>query len=141
VRRGLVSSREQVSRHLRNSINDIEDKDLYPPISMFEKGTNIDEINIIHASKRLLSHPSNTKLLVVLSDGMTRGSVENLKSSIKFATKQGIEVIGIGIGNRGSWKEYQNNVQVEHPEQLIHSIVNITKDILIKNAKKTIGVA
>ena len=96
---------------------------------------------IIHASKRLLSHPSNTKLLVVLSDGMTRGSVENLKSSIKFATKQGIEVIGIGIGNRGSWKEYQNNVQVEHPEQLIHSIVNITKDILIKNAKKTIGVA
>ena len=62
------------------------------PISMFEKGTNIDEVNIIHASKRLLSHPSNTKLLVVLSDGMTRGSVENLKSSIKFATKQGIEV-------------------------------------------------
>jgi len=131
----------EFSRHLRNSINDIEDKDFYPPISMFEKGTNIDEINIIHASKRLLSHPSNTKLLVVLSDGMTRGSVENLKSSIKFATKQGIEVIGIGIGNRGSWKEYQNNVQVEHPEQLIHSIVNITKDILIKNAKKTIGVA
>mgnify|MGYP003322231897 FL=1 len=112
-----------------------------PPISMFEKGTNIDEINIMHATKRLLNHPSNTKMLVVLSDGMTRGTLSELKNSINFATKSGVDVIGIGIGNRGSWREYINNVQIEKPEQLIHSIVNITKDILIKNIKLTSGVA
>ena len=108
---------------------------------MFEKGTNIDEINIMHATKRLLNHPSNTKMLVVLSDGMSRGSLSELQNSINFATKNGVDVIGIGIGSRGSWREYINNVQIEKPEQLIHSIVNITKDILIKNIEESTGVA
>ena len=131
----------EFSRNLRDSIDIGISKDSIPPVSMFEKGTNIDEINIMHASKRLLNHPSNTKMLVVLSDGMTRGSVNELQNSINFATKNGVDVIGIGIGNRGSWREYINNIQIEKPEQLIHSIVNITKDILIKNIKLTSGVA
>jgi hypothetical protein len=131
----------EFSRNLRDSIDIGISKESIPPISMFEKGTNIDEINIMHATKRLLNHPSNTKMLVVLSDGMTRGTLSELKNSINFATKSGVDVIGIGIGNRGSWREYINNVQIEKPEQLIHSIVNITKDILIKNIKLTSGVA
>jgi|TARA_B100001094_G_scaffold84003_1_gene80293 hypothetical protein len=131
----------EFSRNLRSSIDSSLDENLIPPFSMFEKGTNVDEVNIMHASKRLLNHPSNTKLLVVLSDGMTRGSIPELKNSINFASKNKISVIGVGIGNRGSWKEYENNVQVQHPEQLIYSIVNITKDILIKNIKTTTGAA
>ena len=131
----------EFSRNLRDSIDIGISEDSIPPVSMFEKGTNIDEINIMHATKRLLNHPSNTKMLVVLSDGMTRGSLSELQNSINFATKNGVDVIGIGIGNRGSWREYINNVQIEKPEQLIHSIVNITKDILIKNIKLTSGVA
>ena len=131
----------EFSRNLRNSIDIGINEVSIPPISMFEKGTNIDEINIMHATKRLLNHPSNTKMLVVLSDGMTRGSLKELQNSINFATKNGVDVIGIGIGSRGSWREYINNVQIEQPEQLIHSIVNITKDILIKNIKLTSGVA
>ena len=67
--------------------------------------------------------------------------MSELQNSINFATKNGVDVIGIGIGNRGSWREYINNVQIEKQEQLIHSIVNITKDILIKNIKLTSGVA
>ncbi len=131
----------EYSRNLRNALENYTPTEDLPPISMFEKGTNVDEINIMHASKRLLQHPSNTKLLVVLSDGMTRGSLAELKNSINFSTKNGIDVIGIGIGSRGSWREYLNNVQVERPEQLIHSIVNITKDILIKNIKLSSGAA
>ena len=129
----------QFSRNLRDSLNSNILSDNYPPISMFDKGTNIDEINIMHASKRLLFHPANTKMLVVLSDGMTRGSIQELKNAINYSTRNGIDVIGIGIGSRGSWKEYLNNTKVEQPEQLIHSVVNITKDILIKNIKKTSG--
>ncbi len=129
----------EFSRNLRDSIDIGISEEVIPPISMFEKGTNIDEVNIMHATKRLLNHPSNTKMLVVLSDGMTRGSLSELQSSVNFATKNGVDVIGIGIGNRGSWREYINNVKVEQPEQLIHSIVNITKDILIKNIKLTSG--
>jgi len=131
----------EFSRNLRDSIDNNILSENIPPLSMFDKGTNIDEINIMHASKRLLNHQANTKLLVVLSDGMTRGSVKELKNSINYATKSGIDVVGVGIGSRGSWKEYMNNTQVAKPEQLINSVVNITKDILIQNIKKTSGAA
>ncbi len=129
------------SRKLRDSIDNIDIKNDIPPISMFERSTNVDERNIMYATKRLLTHPSNSKMLVVLSDGMTRGSLNDLKNSINYATKNNIDVVGIGIGERGTWKEYINHTQIFKPEELIYSIVNITKDILIKNMKENIGAA
>ena len=131
----------EFSRNLRSSLDGLDNSDKHPPASMFERGTNVDERNIMFATKRLLEHGSNTKLLAVLSDGMTRGALTDLKSSIDYSTKFGIDVIGIGIGNRGSWKQYKNKTQISEPEELIYSIVNITKDILIRNVKQSSGVA
>ena len=131
----------EFSRNLRESLDKIESNLDQPPASMFERGTNVDERNIMFSTKRLLEKGSKTKLLAVLSDGMTRGSLEDLKSSINYASKVGIDVIGIGIGERGTWKEYINKTQINEPEELIHSIVNITKDILIKNIEESTGVA
>ncbi|MDA9705923.1 hypothetical protein N9U94_01660 [Acidimicrobiaceae bacterium] len=131
----------EFSRNLRQSLDKIESNLDHPPASMFERGTNVDERNIMFSTKRLLEKGSKTKLLAVLSDGMTRGSLEDLKSSINYASKVGIDVIGIGIGERGTWKEYINKTQINEPEELIHSIVNITKDILIKNIEESTGVA
>ena len=131
----------EFSRNLRSSLDGIDTSDKHPPASMFERGTNVDERNIMFATKRLLEHGSNTKLLAVLSDGMTRGALTDLKSSIDYSTKFGVDVIGIGIGNRGSWKQYKNKTQISEPEELIYSIVNITKDILIRNVKQSSGVA
>ncbi len=131
----------EFSRNLRDSLDKIESNLDHPPASMFERGTNVDERNIMFSTKRLLEKGSKTKLLAVLSDGMTRGSLEDLKSSINYASKVGIDVIGIGIGERGTWKEYINKTQINEPEELIHSIVNITKDILIKNIEESTGVA
>ena len=131
----------EFSRNLRESLDKIESNLDHPPASMFERGTNVDERNIMFSTKRLLEKGSKTKLLAVLSDGMTRGSLEDLKSSINYASKVGIDVIGIGIGERGTWKEYINKTQINEPEELIHSIVNITKDILTKNIEESTGVA
>ena len=131
----------EFSRNLRESLDKIESNLDHPPASMFERGTNVDERNIMFSTKRLLEKGSKTKLLAVLSDGMTRGSLEDLKSSINYASKVGIDVIGIGIGERGTGKEYINKTQINEPEELIHSIVNITKDILIKNIEESTGVA
>ena len=131
----------EFSRNLRESLDKIESNLDHPPASMFERGTNVDERNIMFSTKRLLEKGSKTKLLAVLSDGMTRGSLEDLRSSINYASKVGIDVIGIGIGERGTWKEYINKTQINEPEELIHSIVNITKDILIKNIEESTGVA
>ncbi len=129
------------SRNLRSSLDSLATSEEHPPASMFERGTNVDERNIMFSTKRLLEHGSNTKLLAVLSDGMTRGTLSDLKSSIDYSTRFGIDVIGIGIGNRWTWKEYQNKTQISRPEELIHSIVNITKDILIRNVKESSGAA
>jgi len=129
------------SRNLRSSLDSLVTSEDHPPASMFERGTNVDERNIMFSTKRLLEHGSNTKLLAVLSDGMTRGTLSDLKSSIDYSTRFGIDVIGIGIGDRGTWKEYQNKTQISRPEELIHSIVNITKDILIRNVKESSGAA
>ena len=131
----------EFSRKLRDSIENIDKNKDKPPISMFERSTNVDERNIMYATKRILNHESNSKMLVVLSDGMTRGSLSDLKNSINFATRNNIDVVGIGIGQRGTWKEYANHTQIFKPEELIYSIVNITKDILIKNMKENIGAA
>ena len=131
----------EFSRNLRSSLDALTSTDEHPPASMFERGTNVDERNIMFSTKRLLEHGSNTKLLAVLSDGMTRGSLSDLKSSIDYSSRFGIDVIGIGIGDRGTWKEYQNRTQISRPEELIHSIVNITKDILIRNVKESSGAA
>ncbi len=129
------------SRNLRSSLDTLDTVEQHPPASMFERGTNVDERNIMFSTKRLLEHGSNTKLLAVLSDGMTRGTLMDLKSSIDYSTRFGIDVIGIGIGDRGSWKQYQNKTQISQPEELIYSIVNITKDILIRNVKQSSGAA
>src|SRR6056300_205606 len=129
------------SRNLRTALDRLPSASEHPPASMFERGTNVDERNIMFSTKRLLEHGSNTKLLAVLSDGMTRGTLSDLKSSIDYSSRFGIDVIGIGIGDRGTWKEYQNKTQIHKPEQLIHSIVNITKDILIRNVKESSGAA
>ncbi|MDC0002279.1 hypothetical protein OAE18_01160 [Acidimicrobiia bacterium] len=131
----------EFSRNLRSSLDALTSTDEHPPASMFERGTNVDERNIMFSTKRLLEHGSNTKLLAVLSDGMTRGSLSDLKSSIDYSSRFGIDVIGIGIGDRGTWKEYQNRTRISRPEELIHSIVNITKDILIRNVKESSGAA
>lgn len=129
------------SRNLRTALDRLPSASEHPPASMFERGTNVDERNIMFSTKRLLEHGSNTKLLAVLSDGMTRGTLSDLKSSIDYSSRFGIDVIGIGIGDRGTWKEYQNKTQIQKPEELIHSIVNITKDILIRNVKESSGAA
>ncbi|MFQ5948775.1 MAG: hypothetical protein ACE5KX_07940, partial [Acidimicrobiia bacterium] len=52
-----------------------------PPISMFEKAANVDEFNVNHAAERLAGRPAQARVLIVLADGMTRGSVESLAES------------------------------------------------------------
>ena len=52
-----------------------------PPVSMFEKAANVDEFNVIHAAERMARTGSTVRVLVVLADGMTRGSVEALAAA------------------------------------------------------------
>jgi hypothetical protein len=75
------------------------DPEQSPPVSMFEKAANVDELNVSHAAERLAARRAQVRMLVVLADGMTRGSVETLTACIEAIESSGTTVLGIGVGD------------------------------------------
>ena len=65
-----------------------------PPVSLFEKAANVDEYNLTYAAERMAAHRAQVRVLVVLADGMTRGSVENLAKAVEAVETQGTTVLG-----------------------------------------------
>lgn len=60
---------------------------------------NIDEINILHASQDLKARKEKDKFMIVISDGATCGSERDLHNLIVDLDKQGLNPIGIGLGD------------------------------------------
>lgn len=104
-----------------------------PPVSMFDKAANVDELNVIHAARRLAAQGAETRLLMVLADGMTRGSVRNLAGAVEAAERGGATVLGIGIGDDTVAAAYPRYQVVQHPRELTQAMVAGTKDLLRKS--------
>lgn len=94
-----------------------------PPVSMFEKAANVDEFNVIHAAERMGRLGADVRILMVLADGMTRGSVENLGSAVSSVEGTGTTVIGMGIGDHTVDLAYGRHEVVEQPDQLANAMV------------------
>ena len=94
-----------------------------PPVSMFEKAANVDEFNVVHAAERMGRLGADVRILMVLADGMTRGSVENLGSAVSSVEATGTTVIGIGIGDHTVDLAYGRHEVVEQPDQLANAMV------------------
>ena len=107
-----------------------------PPVSMFDKASNVDELNIIHAAHRLAGQGAETRLLMVLADGMTRGSVRNLANAVSAIERGGATVLGIGIGDDTVAAAYPRHQIVQQPEELARAMVDGTKDLLRKSLIK-----
>lgn len=101
-----------------------------PPVSMFDKAANVDELNVIHAAQRMAAHGAQTRLLMVLADGMTRGSVRNLANAVSAVERGGATVLGIGIGDDTVAAAYPRHQVVHHPGELARAMVKGTKDLL-----------
>lgn len=101
-----------------------------PPVSMFEKAANVDEFNVIHAAERMARLGAQVRVLIVLADGMTRGSVEALRSSVAAVEASGTTVLGIGIGDDTVDNAYKRSQVVEQPEQLTTAMVDGTRAAL-----------
>ena len=95
-----------------------------PPVSLFEKAANVDEFNVIHASERMARLGADVRILMVLADGMTRGSVEALAKSVESVEGTGTTVIGIGIGDHTVDQAYRRHEVVEQPDQLTTAMVD-----------------
>lgn len=104
-----------------------------PPVSMFEKAANVDEINVTHAVERLHQRNTEVRMLVVLADGMTRGSVEALAAAVDAAETGGATVLGVGIGDATVQLAYSRNQVVERPIELTRAMVEGVRSALRKS--------
>lgn len=99
-------------------------RDEAPPISMFDKAANVDEFNVTFAAQRLASRRTSTRILVVLADGMTRGSVQALADTVALTEHNGTTVLGIGIGDDTVQATYRRHQVVEKPSELTAAMVD-----------------
>jgi len=113
----------------REARSDPEDS---PPISMFEKASNVDEFNVAHAAERLSSQHATYRILVVLADGMTRGSVQTLAETVASVEHSGATVLGIGIGDDTVYAAYSRAQVVEQPLGLASAMVEGVRSSLYK---------
>lgn len=104
-----------------------------PPVSMFEKAANVDELNLSHAAERLAARHAQVRMLVVLADGMTRGSVESLAASVDAVEQNGTTVLGIGIGDATVEAAYSRHRVVGRPEALTEAMVGGVRSALRKS--------
>ena len=110
-----------------------------PPVSMFEKAANVDELNVQHAAERLGRRPATVRMLVVLADGMTRGSVDALAATVDGAEHGGITVLGIGIGDDTVTNAYSRHQVVERPDELTRAMIHGVRSALRRSIALTGG--
>jgi hypothetical protein len=103
-----------------------------PPVSMFDKAANVDEFNVTYAAQRLAARHVSTRILVVLADGMTRGSVRALAESVHSAEQMGTTVLGIGIGDDTVTAAYSRHQVVERPEELTRAMIEGVRSTLLR---------
>lgn len=104
-----------------------------PPVSMFEKAANVDELNVSHSAERLMARQAQVRMLVVLADGMTRGSVEQLASAVDSVEHDGTTVLGIGIGDATVEAAYARSQVVRRPEALPKAMIEGVRSALRKS--------
>lgn len=111
----------------------------FPPVSMFEKAANVDELNVSHAAERLAGRRTQVRMLVVLADGMTRGSVESLAASVDAVEHTGTMVLGIGIGDATVEAAYGRSEVVGHPEALTRAMIEGVRGALRRSVAESGG--
>jgi hypothetical protein len=109
------------------------DTSIAPPLAMFEKAANVDEFNLAHAAERLAARNVSHRIVVVLADGMTRGSVEALAQTASSIDRGGTTVLGIGIGDETVQAAYTRNAVVEQPDTLAAAMVDGVRSALFRS--------
>ncbi len=99
---------------------------------MFEKAANVDEFNLAYAAERLASQHATHRILVVLADGMTRGSVQTLAETVESIEHSGATVLGIGIGDDTVRSAYSRAQVVQQPLDLASAMVEGVRSSLYK---------
>jgi hypothetical protein len=97
-------------------------------------GGNKDELNIDYLCKEYLKEPYNKKVLIVLSDGATTGSSEDLKQLVAHYVSKGIFIIGLGI-QTSSVKYLYDNYKVFNTTEELNGLAVFLGEMLLDLAK------
>lgn len=97
---------------------------------------NIDEINILHASQDLKARKEKDKFMVVFSDGATCGDEDDLHNLIVELSKQGINPIGIGLGDDTVCGIYPTSIYLKNNE--FDELIKFLKECLLKPFYKSL---
>ena len=97
---------------------------------MFDKAANVDEFNLVMAAERMSRLGASTRVLIVLADGMTRGSVDSLAATAAAIERSGTTVLGIGIGDDTVANTYHRYEVVSRPQELTRAMVDGTRSAL-----------
>jgi hypothetical protein len=122
----MAASPAEAAREVRR------DPTTSPPISMFDKAANVDEFNLVHAAERLAARNVSHRIMVVLADGMTRGSVQALADTVTTIEHGGATVLGIGIGDDTVRAAYGRSQVVERPHTLARAMVDGVRSSLYR---------
>lgn len=97
---------------------------------------NIDEVNILHASQELKARKEKDKFLVVISDGMTCGSERDLHNLIVELDKQGMNPIGIGLGDNTVCDIYPTSIYLHDND--FDGLISFLKECLLRPFYKSL---
>ena len=125
-----IADAKKANDHIRKN------KSTAPPVSMFTRAANVDELNVTHATDRLNSLGANVRVLIVLADGMTRGSLRDLEATVQAAEKTGVTVLGIGIGDDTVTRVYQRAKVVESPQDLADAMIGGVRGALRRSLSR-----
>lgn len=121
-----AASPQEAAREARREPDDA------PPVSMFDRAANVDEFNVAHAAERLAAQRATHRIMVVLADGMTRGSVQALAETVAGVERDGTTVLGIGVGDDTVRTAYSRAQVVEQPLDLASAMVDGVRSTLYR---------
>ena len=96
---------------------------------------NLDERSLKYCSDELDKQPQKDKILIVISDGATCGSIKVLRQQVDKISSRGTTVLGIGICDDNVTQAYKNHIVLKNIEDL-DKLAPFLNNYLVKNIMK-----
>jgi hypothetical protein len=95
---------------------------------------NWDEEHLTFAYQRLQERQEPRKLMVVISDGQPNGDADNLIHTVQRIERQGVKVIGIGVGADFVRQIYPHAIVVHDFRQMAEELLRILEREFLNGA-------
>jgi len=115
--------------------NDIKRRFAYMKVKQPHQGGNIDGESLEYAAMRLAKRKEKRKVIIVLSDGHPAGAINDaphLKMMTERLTKQGYDLVGIGINDHAVSRFYDKHVVLNNIADLPGEVMRQLRVILQK---------